>query len=107
MASLKNEEPPCPGIDFTYRLIEFLGQSILGLLSVISKIKFWSTINDSIVLTIGTIILFTSVLWIMNYKHLFKKMIELVRMVNAFILFDWINASIIIPLCFPKLEYIQ
>ena len=73
MASLKIEEPPCPGIDFTYRFIEFLGQGILGLLSVISKIKFWSTINDSIVLTIGTIILFTSVLWMMNCKIYLKK----------------------------------
>ncbi len=70
------------GIDFTYRLIEFLGQGILGLLSVISKIKFWTTINDSISLIIGTIILFTSVLWIMNYKNLFKKMLEPVRMVE-------------------------
>ena len=107
MALLKNEEPPCPRIYFTYRLIEFLGKSILGLLSVISKIKFWSTINDSIVLTIGTIILFTSVLWIMNYKNLFTKILEPVRMVNAFILFGCMDASIIIPLCFPKLEYIQ
>ena len=107
MTSLKIEELPCPGIDFTYRLIEFLGQSILGLLSVISKIKFWSTINDSIVLTIGTIILFTSVLWIMNYKNLFTKILEPVRMVNAFILFGCMDASIIVPLCFAKLEYIQ
>ena len=107
MSSLKNEEPPCPGIDFTYRLIEFLEQGQLGLLSVISKIKFWTTINDSIVLTIGTIILFTSVLWIMNYKNLFTKILEPVRMVNAFILFGCMDASIIVPLCFAKLEYIQ
>ena len=73
MASLKNEEPPCPWIDFTYRLLEFLGQGQLGLLSVISKIKFWTTINDSIALTIGTIILFTSVLWMMNCKIYLKK----------------------------------
>ena len=91
------------GIEFTYRLIAFLGQGQLGLLSVISKIKFWTTINDSIALTIGTIILFTSVLWIMNYKNLFKKMLEPVRIVNAFILFGCMDASIIIPLCFPKL----
>ena len=38
MASLKNEEPPCPGIDFTYRLIEFLGQGILGLFDIKDKI---------------------------------------------------------------------
>ena len=107
MSSLKNEEPPCPWIDFTYRLIEFLEQGQLGLLSVISKIKFWTTINDSISLIIGTIILFTSVLWIMNYKNLFKKMLEPVRIVNAFILFGCMDASIIIPLCFTKLEYIQ
>ena len=107
MSSLKNEEPPCPWIDFTYRLIEFLGQGQLGLLSVISKIKFSTTINDSIALIIGTIILFTSVLWIMNYKNLFKKMWEPVRMVNAFILFGCMDASIIILLCFAKFEYIQ
>ena len=107
MSSLKNEEPPRPWIDFTYRLIEFLGQGQLGLLSVISKIKFWTTINDSIALTIGTIILFTSLLRTMNYKNLFEEMLEPVRMVNAFILFSCMDASIIIPLCFPKLEYIQ
>ena len=73
MSSLKNEEPPCPWIDFTYRLLEFLGQGQLGLLSVISKIKFWTTINDSIALTIGTIILFISVLWMMNCKIYLKK----------------------------------
>ena len=73
MSSLKNEEPPCPWIDFTYRLIEFLGQGQLGLLSVISKIKFSTTINDSIALTIETIILFTSVLWMMNCKIYLKK----------------------------------
>ena len=73
MSSLKNEEPPRPWIDFTYRLIEFLGQGQLGLLSVISKIKFWTTINDSIALTIGTIILFISVLWMMNCKIYLKK----------------------------------
>ena len=43
----------------------------------------------------------------MNYKNLFTKMLEPVRMVNAFILFRCMDASIIIPLCFPKLEYIQ
>ena len=58
MSLLKNEEPPCPWIDFTYRLIEFLGQGQLGLLSVISKIKFSTTINDSIALIIRIIILF-------------------------------------------------
>ena len=58
MALLKNEEPHCPRIDFTYRLIEFLGQGILGLLSVISKIKFSTKINDSIALIIRIIILF-------------------------------------------------
>ncbi len=62
-------------IDFTYRLIAFLGQDILGLLLVISKIKFWTKINDSIILTIWIIILFTSILWIMNYKNLFKEQI--------------------------------
>ena len=58
MASLKNEEPPCPWIDFTYRLIEFLGQGQLGLLSVISKIKFSTKINDSIALIIRIIIFY-------------------------------------------------
>ena len=106
MATLKNEEPTCPGIDFTYRLIAFLGQGILGILLVIAKIKFSPTINDSIALTIGIIILFTSVLWIMNYKNLFKKMLEPVRMVNAFILFGCMAASIIIPLVFPNINYI-
>ena len=83
------------GIDFTYRLIALLGQDILGLLSVISKIKFSTTINDSIALIIGTIILFTSVLWIMIYKNLFKKMLKTVRIVNAFILFSCMDTSII------------
>ena len=73
MSSLKNEEPPRPWIDFTYRLIEFLVQGILGLLLVISKIKFSTKINDSIALTIGTIILFISVLWMMNCKIYLKK----------------------------------
>ena len=106
MATLKNEEPTCPGIDFTYRLIAFLGQGILGILLVIAKIKFSPTINDSIALTIGIIILFTSVLWIMNYKNLFKKMLEPVRMVNAFILFGCMAASIVIPLFFPSINSI-
>ena len=66
MSSLKNE---CPGIDFTYRFIEFLGQGILGLL-VISKIKFWTTINDSIALIIRIIILFREEIISFIYKAL-------------------------------------
>ncbi len=58
MALLKNEEPHCPRIDFTYRLIEFLVQGILGLLLVISKIKFSTKINDSIALIIRIIIFY-------------------------------------------------
>ena len=74
MATLKNEEPTCPGIDFTYRLIAFLVQGVLGLLVVISKV---TDLKNTIVLTAGIIILFTSALWIINYKNLFKKMLNL------------------------------
>ena len=92
MATLKNEEPTCPGIDFTYRLIAFLVQGVLGLLVVIAKV---TEPKDTIVLTAGIIILFTSALWIINYKNLFKKMLDPVRMINAFILFGCMAASLV------------
>ena len=93
MATLKNEEPTCPGIDFTYRLIAFLVQGVLGLLVVISKV---TDLKNTIVLTAGIIILFTSTLWIINYKNLFKKMLDPVRMINAFILFGCMAASLVL-----------
>ena len=99
VASLKKEEPTCPDVDFKYRLIGFLVQGVIGLLLVIYNV---TTTDKTIELTFGIIILFTSALWIINYKNLFKKMLDPVRMINAFILFGCMAATLV--LYFMKLN---
>ena len=95
LASLKKEEPTCPQIDFQKRLIFFVVQAIIGLLLVINNIFH----TDSVYyLTAGIIILFTSTLWLINYKKLFSKMLEPIRFLNAMILFGCMIGSIVLSI---------
>ena len=94
VAALKNEESTCPDLDFQTRLIGFIVQGVISLIMVVSNL-FTLDVN-SYLLTIGIIILFTSTLWLMNYKTLLKKMLEPIRFVNAMILFGCMVACIVL-----------
>lgn len=96
IASLKKEEPTCPGIEFNQRLIFFVVQGVIGLLLVISNILPFGNGNKVYTLSAGIVILVTSTLWLINYKTLFSKMLEPVRFVNAIILFGCMIACIVL-----------